>query len=95
MIKNPLEFAEDRLSQALNALRGSVEMRLEKEREWLNIESQLALAHEDRAELAERLDHSLAENHRLEKISREVSLRIDNAIHTIEDVLEQENGVTR
>jgi predicted nucleic acid-binding Zn-ribbon protein len=92
MANSSLEMSEDRLSRALNALRGAIDSRLDKEREWHNLESQLVIAHEDRAELAERLDHSLAENHRLEKISREVSVRVDNAIETIKDVIELERG---
>jgi predicted nucleic acid-binding Zn-ribbon protein len=87
---SPLEAAEERLARALNALKSAVDLRIEREREWASLESQLSLAHEDRAELAERLDHAMAETHRLEKVSREVSVRIDNAMSSISDALSEE-----
>lgn len=81
------ETVEDALSKALGALADAVEVRLQKDLASHDLHLQLRLAHEDRAELAERLDLALSEIKRIEGTSREVSVRIDNAMETIRSVM--------
>jgi hypothetical protein len=88
----PTEIAEDTLSKALRVLAEAVEMRLQKDLASHDLHLQLRLAHEDRAELAERLDHSLSEIKRIEGTSREVSVRIDNAMETIRGVMKTQGA---
>jgi hypothetical protein len=86
------DVAEDKLSRALHALNMAVDQRLSRDHANHDLELQLRLAHEDRAELAERLDQAFSEIKRIEGISREASLKLDAAMETVRGVLGGQNG---
>lgn len=87
----------DRLKNAINALETSlsgleraVEGRLEKLQNREDLENEVRIVHEDRANLARDLDQAQFRANRLEEVNREVSKRLVNAMETIRSVLDHE-----
>jgi len=79
----------DRLQRALAALEDSAELRLEKARDFEEVEEELQRLNADRGKLAQELDNSEARAERLESASREVSRRLVTAMETIRAILDR------
>ena len=79
----------DRLHRALAALEDPAELRLEKARDFEEVEEELQRLNADRGKLAQELDNSEARAERLESASREVSRRLVTAMETIRAILDR------
>jgi hypothetical protein len=79
--------AGKRLALAIDALAATVERRCEADRKQESIADQMHALAGDRARLAAELDHAAARARELEKMNREVALRLDAAIDSIRAVL--------
>lgn len=78
-----------RLGRAIESLEHSVEGRLEREQDYLEVEAEIQRMNADRARLAQELDGSEARGERLEEANREVSRRLVTAMETIRAVLDR------
>ena len=76
-----------RLDGALVLLEAAVARRLEAERRRGDLETELQIMQDDRAQLAVELDGTVARLHRVEAASEDVSRRIQNAMGAVRDVL--------
>lgn len=85
-----IESASRRLRVALDALEAAAERRGEIDRSQAALTSQIHALDTDRARLAGELDAAAARSRDLEVANREVAQRIDAAIETIRDVLEND-----
>lgn len=85
-----VEAATRRLAAALDALEAAVERRTEADRDEDELAARIQALGTDRSRLANELDGSLVRSRELERVNREVSLRLDAAIETIRAVLDSE-----
>ncbi len=83
-----IESATRRLQAALDALDGAVGRRLERDRGEAALASQVHAFDADRARLASELDVASARARALETTNREVAQRLDEAIATIQAIIE-------
>lgn len=79
----------DRLQKALAALEDATELRLEKARDFEEVEEELQRLNADRGKLAQELDNSEARAERMESANREVSRRLVTAMETIRAILDR------
>lgn len=79
----------DRLQRALAALEDATELRLEKARDFEEVEEELQRLNADRGKLAQELDNSEARAERMESANREVSRRLVTAMETIRAILDR------
>jgi hypothetical protein len=84
-----VEIASRRLRSALEALEAATERRGEIDRGQAALVSQVYALDSDRSRLASELDTATARSRGLEAANRDIAQRIDVAIETIRDVLEQ------
>lgn len=84
-----IEIALSELSSAINSLENAIDMRIERQRENGEVESEVKRVHIDRARLAQELDQSQFRANRLEEVNREVSRRLVTAMETIRAVLDR------
>jgi len=84
-----METALNELKQALSGLENAVDMRIERQREQGDIESEVRRVHADRSKLAQELDQAEFRANRLEEVNREVSRRLVTAMETIRAVLDR------
>ncbi len=82
-----LDDAVRRLEAALGLREAAVTRRLEAERRRGDLETELQIMQDDRAQLAVELDGTVARLHRVEAASEDVSRRIQNAMGAVRDVL--------
>lgn len=86
---NAMETALNELKQAISGLENAVDMRIERQREQGDIESEVRRVHADRSKLAQELDQAEFRANRLEEVNREVSRRLVTAMETIRAVLDR------
>ncbi len=86
---NPLPIAVSRLSRALESLDKLVDQRLQRETALSDAEAEVQRMGADRVRLAESLDRAEERNQRLEKVNKEVSRRLVDAMESIRLVLEK------
>ncbi|MBV2144739.1 DUF4164 domain-containing protein [Falsochrobactrum sp. TDYN1] len=79
----------ERLEKALNTLEEAVDLRLDKEGDFVEAEEEVQRMNADRSRLAQELDQSEARAERLEAANREVSRRLVTAMETIRAVLDR------
>lgn len=84
-----IQVALSELSSAINGLENAIDMRIERQRENGEVESEVKRVHVDRARLAQELDQSQFRANRLEEVNREVSRRLVTAMETIRAVLDR------
>ncbi|MBB3946056.1 putative nucleic acid-binding Zn-ribbon protein [Rhizobium skierniewicense] len=84
-----IQIALTELSSAINSLENAIDMRIERQRENGEVESEVKRVHVDRARLAQELDQSQFRANRLEEVNREVSRRLVTAMETIRAVLDR------
>ncbi|MDQ1186898.1 DUF4164 domain-containing protein [Agrobacterium larrymoorei] len=84
-----IHVALSELSSAITSLENALDMRLERQRESGEVESEVKRVHVDRARLAQELDQSQFRANRLEEVNREVSRRLVTAMETIRAVLDR------
>jgi hypothetical protein len=84
-----LGVALRRLEAAVGVLEAASARAFDARRTGAEREAELALLEDDRARLAEELDHTNARSARLESINRDVAKRLDTAIAAIRDVLKK------
>ena len=84
-----LRQAIEQLEKAMTTLEQAVELRLEKEGEFVEAEEEVQRMNADRSKLAQELDLSEARAERLETANREVSRRLVTAMETIRTVLDR------
>ena len=84
-----IQIALSELGSAINSLENAIDMRIERQRENGEVESEVKRVHEDRARLAQELDQSQFRANRLEEVNREVSRRLVTAMETIRAVLDR------
>ena len=84
-----IEIALSELGSAINSLENAIDMRIERQRESGEVESEVKRVHIDRARLAQELDQSQFRANRLEEVNREVSRRLVTAMETIRAVLDR------
>jgi chromosome segregation ATPase len=84
-----MDTALNELKQALSGLENAVDMRIERQREQGDIESEVRRVHADRSKLAQELDQAEFRANRLEEVNREVSRRLVTAMETIRAVLDR------
>ncbi|MEJ8309216.1 DUF4164 domain-containing protein [Agrobacterium larrymoorei] len=84
-----IHVALSELSSAITSLENALDMRLERQRESAEVESEVKRVHVDRARLAQELDQSQFRANRLEEVNREVSRRLVTAMETIRAVLDR------
>lgn len=77
------------LGSAITSLENALDMRIERQRENGEVESEVKRVHVDRARLAQELDQSQFRANRLEEVNREVSRRLVTAMETIRAVLDR------
>jgi hypothetical protein len=87
MRDSALGLALRRLESAVGVLEAASARVLDQRRTGADREAEIAMLSDDRARLAEELDHSNARTSRLESTNRDVARRLDVAIDTIRDVL--------
>lgn len=87
MKDSALATALRRLEAAVSVLEAASTRVLDSRRMGADREAEIALLADDRARLAEELDHSNARTVRLEATNRDVARRLDSAIEAIGDVL--------
>jgi hypothetical protein len=83
-----LDAAVKRLALALDALDAAVERRRESDRNEDGLAQQVHALGIDRTHLAEALDGETARIRKLEDVNREIARRIDDAMATIQSVLD-------
>lgn len=84
-----IQVALTELSSAITNLENAIDMRIERQRENGEVESEVKRVHVDRARLAQELDQSQFRANRLEEVNREVSRRLVTAMETIRAVLDR------
>lgn len=84
-----LKQAIEQLEKAMTTLEQAVELRLEKEGDFVEAEEEVQRMNADRSKLAQELDLSEARAERLETANREVSRRLVTAMETIRTVLDR------
>lgn len=84
-----LKQAIEQLETALLLVEQAVELRLEKEGDFAEVEEEVQRMNADRSRLAQELDASEARAERLETANREVSRRLVTAMETIRTVLDR------
>jgi predicted nucleic acid-binding Zn-ribbon protein len=84
-----IQIALSELGSAINSLENAIDMRIERQRENGEVESEVKRVHVDRARLAQELDQSQFRANRLEEVNREVSRRLVTAMETIRAVLDR------
>lgn len=89
MRESALGRALHRLEAAVGVLEAASARVLDQRRTGADREAEIALLSDDRARLAEELDHSNARTARLESTNRDVARRLDTAIDNIRDVLQR------
>ncbi len=78
-----------RLGKAIEGLEAAAEARLEKQRDFSDVEAEAQRMGADRARLAQEIDKSEARAERLAEVNREVSRRLVTAMETIRAVLDR------
>ncbi|KQT85915.1 DUF4164 domain-containing protein [Aurantimonas sp. Leaf443] len=86
---DPVSAAQMRLRAAIERLEHAVEARLERDSVVRNVDAEIQRMTADRAKLAGALDSALARGERLEKMNREVSQRLVDAMETVRSVLDR------
>jgi len=86
--QSAIDVAVKRLAQALDALDAAVDRRQEADRGEQALAAQVHALGVDRARLAAALDGEAARSRRLETTNREIAERLDNAISSIQSVLD-------
>jgi hypothetical protein len=89
MRETALGRALHRLESAVGVLEAASARVLDQRRTGADREAEIALLSDDRARLAEQLDHSNARSSRLESTNRDVARKLDGAIDKIRDVLDR------
>ncbi|MBD9387119.1 DUF4164 domain-containing protein [Rhizobium sp. CG4] len=84
-----LQLALSELGSAITGLENAIDMRIERQREQGDIDSEVRRVHTDRSRLAQELDQSEFRANRLEEVNREVSRRLVTAMETIRAVLDR------
>jgi hypothetical protein len=84
---NAVDTATKRLQQALDALEGALERRLELDRGRAALYDQVHSYGVDRSRLAAELDEAAARSRQLEAVNREVAQKLDAAMDTIRSVI--------
>lgn len=84
-----LKQAIEQLETALLLVEQAVDLRLEKEGDFAEVEEEVQRMNADRSRLAQELDASEARAERLETANREVSRRLVTAMETIRTVLDR------
>lgn len=84
-----LKQAIEQLETALVLVEQAVDLRLEKEGDFAEVEEEVQRMNADRSRLAQELDASEARAERLETANREVSRRLVTAMETIRTVLDR------
>jgi hypothetical protein len=87
-----IEHATRRLVAALDALESAVERRRDADRDEEELANRIQALGADRSRLADELDGTLVRSRKLERANREIAERLDAAIGSIRDVLEEEEG---
>jgi len=77
------------MRSAIAGLENAIDMRIERQRENGEVESEVRRVHADRSKLAQELDQSEFRANRLEEVNREVSRRLVTAMETIRAVLDR------
>ena len=77
------------MQSAIAGLENAIDMRIERQRENGEVESEVRRVHADRSKLAQELDQSEFRANRLEEVNREVSRRLVTAMETIRAVLDR------
>ena len=85
------ETAFRRLEAALQSLEHAVDERLSLSVGADGLAEEVQMLAADRARLAETLDQAEARSAKLETVNRDVSRRLDQAIETIQTVLQSED----
>ena len=86
--ESSLDAAVKRLALALDALDAAVERRRQADRNEEGLAAQVQALGVDRTRLAAALDGETARSRRLETTNREIAERLDNAIASIQSVLD-------
>ena len=86
--QSAIDAAVKRLALALDALDAAVERRREAARNEQDLANQVQVLGVDRSKLAAALDGETARSRKLESTNREIAQRLDNAIATIQAVLD-------
>ncbi|EAU43000.1 hypothetical protein FP2506_09161 [Fulvimarina pelagi HTCC2506] len=81
------ERSEARLQAAVNALSTAIETRVARESVLVDTEAVMQRMTADRGRLARELDNALARAERLERVNREVSHRLVDAMERVRDVI--------
>ena len=89
-MKSGLSSALEKLDKALDALDVAVDVRIEREENLAQVESEVQRMGADRTRLAESLDGAEARAQRLENANREVSRRLVDAMESIRRVLDKQ-----
>ncbi len=84
-----VQSALTELNAAFRNLENAIDMRIERQRETGEIDSEVKRVHVDRARLAHELDQAEFRANRLEEVNREVSRRLVTAMETIRAVLDR------
>jgi chromosome segregation ATPase len=86
---NLIEVARQRLAVALDALDAACERRGDADRHQEALMQQIEALGDDRARLANELDHAAARGRGLEAANRDVADRLAAAIETINGILKK------
>ena len=84
-----MNAALSEMRSAIAGLENAIDMRIERQRENGEVESEVRRVHADRSKLAQELDQSEFRANRLEEVNREVSRRLVTAMETIRAVLDR------
>ena len=84
-----VQIALAELGLAITGLENAIDMRIERQREQGEVDSEILRVHADRARLAQELDQSEFRANRLEEVNREVSRRLVTAMEIIRAVLDK------
>ncbi len=87
-----VDKAIKRLTDALNALEGAVELRLEDDGRRGTLDEQLHAFSVDRSRLASELDGAEARSRQLSTINHEAARRLDEAMNAIRAVIAENQG---
>lgn len=87
--ETPVEVAAKRLQSAIEALEIATKRRSVSDGAIQNLQGEIQALTDDRSKLAQDLDEVRARNAQLERISDEVSKRMDRAIEAFEGVLDK------
>jgi len=86
--QSAIDTAVKRLAMALDALDAAVDRRAHADRTEEALLGQVQALGLDRSRLADTLDGEAARSRKLESTNREIALRLDGAIASIQSVLE-------